>query len=315
MIHPDRYPFLALLLPVIAGIAASERVMPAPETCYIIVGTSLAALLLTFLVRRLRVWLLLPVAVILFTVALSRSRPPESSVIPGEIYLVEGARVTEVRGNRYVVRLRDYNLYLQPGDTCSFVVGDLLTFRARLFPPGRPVDLHEFSRDRYMRQLNVHFRAIPLAGVRRVGHRAGLYSRCQEARAFLGRKLEATVRDTTTRALLQALCLGDRSLVSTRVQTLFSESGTVHLLAVSGLHMGALYLLLNFFLGLARLHPRFRAACMLPLLWVFAGITGLSPPTVRAATDTVAAVKMVKAKFTACTGTPAIRAARSSIAM
>jgi competence protein ComEC len=186
---------------------------------------------------------------------------------------------------RYIVRFHEYNLHLQLNDTApALLVGDRLAFAARLFPLKRAADVHEFDYDQYLRQLDVHLRAIPVSAIERAGHVTTFYSLCQEARASLNRKLARALRDTSTRALLQALCLGDRSGISPGVNRLFSESGTIHLLAVSGLHMGAIYLLLTRFFALFRLPGRARAACVLPLLWIFAGITGLSPSAVRAAT-------------------------------
>jgi competence protein ComEC len=142
----------------------------------------------------------------------------------------------------------------------------------------------EFDRERYLRQLDADFRAVPVGVVERRGHSRSFYSLCQEARVALGERLGRVLRDSSALALTRALCLGDRSGIAPGTRVLFSDSGTVHLLAVSGLHMGAIYLLLGFVLEAAGLPRRARLGCVLPLLWVFAGITGFSPSAVRAAT-------------------------------
>ncbi|MDR2413368.1 MAG: ComEC/Rec2 family competence protein [Odoribacteraceae bacterium] len=278
-----KYPFLLLLLPVIAGIIAREH-LPSltPATCYIIATCALVGIATRAIARPL---LPLLACALLFAVSLARSHQPAIAITPGEIYHVNGTCADVIRGNNYIIRSRGYNLYCRVDDTLlKPVVGDRLAFRARLFPVGRSADASGHDPDRYLRQLDVHSRAIPLPGIQRVGSARGIYPACQKARALLARELEQAVKDTTTRALLQALCLGDRSLVSPRVQALFRESGTMHLLAVSGLHVGVIHVMFHFLLGLARLRARARLACILPLLWLFAGITGLSPPTVRAAT-------------------------------
>ncbi|MDR1273699.1 MAG: ComEC family competence protein [Odoribacteraceae bacterium] len=282
----SKSPFLVFLLPVVAGIVWGDDLsFLTQEACFVIVGGCIVGMLLSF--RRRRLWWLLSIfaGVLLFTAALLRSRSPLTEIVPGEVYRVEGECTEVLRGKRYIIRLQEYNLYLQTHDTVvPFVVGDRLSFSARLFPLKRSVDVHEFDYDRYLRQLDVDLRAVPTTGIERSGHVHTFYSLCQEARTSLTRKLTRVVRDTATRALLQALCLGDRSGISPRVQELFSESGTVHLLAVSGLHMGAIYLLLSYFLKILRVPKRTRAGCVFPLLWLFAGITGLSPSAVRAAT-------------------------------
>lgn len=83
-------------------------------------------------------------------------------------------------------------------------------------------------------------------------------------------------------ALLSAVCLGDTSMLSLRVQNDFRRSGLTHLLVVSGLHMsiliGAVTLLLK------RLHvPRaVRVAVLLAVLWVFMLLVGFSYSVIRA---------------------------------
>ncbi|MDR2130803.1 MAG: ComEC family competence protein [Odoribacteraceae bacterium] len=282
----NKYPFLVLLLPVIAGIAGSECFsFLTRETRYILIGSATAGLVLSFYMRRLHLLLPLFAGMLLFTVALSRSHSPVEGVIPGQVYQGEGECVEVLRQNRYIIRFHGYNLYLQSNDTLSsFIVGDRLAFSAKFFPLKQAADVHEFDYDRYLRQLDIHFRVIPVTSLDRVGHVNSLYALCQKARSYLNHKLTGALREPSTRALLQALCLGDRSNISPHVQTLFKESGTVHLLAVSGLHTGAIYLLLTYVTGFLGLPKRVQAACVLPFLWMFAGITGLSPSAVRAAT-------------------------------
>ncbi len=94
------------------------------------------------------------------------------------------------------------------------------------------------------------------------------------------------------RELLLAVVLGDTGLVSRETRDAFSRSGTSHLLAVSGLHLGlAAGLALLPFSGLLGLFPRLvetgrarRAACALALFpALFYGVlTGMSPSTSRA---------------------------------
>lgn len=88
-------------------------------------------------------------------------------------------------------------------------------------------------------------------------------------------------------AILSALTLGDKSLLTSEVKTLFSETGTSHVLALSGLHLGILFSLLNFFI-LARLKTyRFLFVSLTLLsiagLWGFVALTGAPLSLQRAA--------------------------------
>jgi len=82
----------------------------------------------------------------------------------------------------------------------------------------------------------------------------------------------------------QALILGNKELLSTEIKTSFSRAGAMHVLAVSGLHVGIVLAFLIFVLErFPRIFSR-RAAILISILfiWIYAGITGFSPSVLRA---------------------------------
>ncbi len=88
-----------------------------------------------------------------------------------------------------------------------------------------------------------------------------------------------------TSPLLKALLTGDRSGLSRDTVQIFRSSGASHLLALSGLHMGILYLLLTRILWPAGNSPKakwFRYAAVLFSAGFFTLMTGASPSIVRA---------------------------------
>jgi competence protein ComEC len=84
--------------------------------------------------------------------------------------------------------------------------------------------------------------------------------------------------------VMKALVLGDKSLLDTETKTSFSNSGAMHVLAVSGLHIGLiLYLFLFVLERMSRfLSKRNALLIVIALLWIYAVITGLSPSVLRA---------------------------------
>ncbi|MHB9141736.1 MAG: ComEC/Rec2 family competence protein, partial [Paludibacter sp.] len=65
----------------------------------------------------------------------------------------------------------------------------------------------------------------------------------------------------------------------------YSHSGAMHILAVSGLHVGVIYLILSFLLSFLNGNKKLKilkAILIIILLWVYAFLTGLSPSVVRA---------------------------------
>lgn len=87
-------------------------------------------------------------------------------------------------------------------------------------------------------------------------------------------------------AIASALVLGDKSLLNKQTKSSFSEAGAMHVLAVSGLHVGLVYLLLNFLLKpleRVRFGGVFKCLLMVSIIGIYAGITGFSPSVSRAA--------------------------------
>lgn len=88
-------------------------------------------------------------------------------------------------------------------------------------------------------------------------------------------------------AVVNALLLGQRQGISKDVYQEYAAAGAIHLLAISGLHIGIVYLLLSFLLKpLNRIkHGKtIEVIIIITLLWIFAIIAGLSPSIVRSVT-------------------------------
>jgi len=84
----------------------------------------------------------------------------------------------------------------------------------------------------------------------------------------------------------RAMILGRRNEVSPEMDFAYQATGTSHILAVSGLHVGIIYLTLSFLLAFMN-YGRFKTlyyGMILAGIWSFAMITGLSPSVLRAAT-------------------------------
>ncbi len=98
-----------------------------------------------------------------------------------------------------------------------------------------------------------------------------------------------SIHDKATANLLVALLLGDKSGLDNKVKNDFITTGTAHILAVSGLHLGMIYTLLQSLLNLVfkqkKHNPKniFKSGLILAAIWLFACISGLGASVVRAA--------------------------------
>src|SRR5205809_5024854 len=85
-------------------------------------------------------------------------------------------------------------------------------------------------------------------------------------------------------AFLSGIVLGLRHQAPEDIEEPFQQTGTLHLFAVAGLHVGIVATLLWMAATLARLSRKTAAAIIIPLLFFYAAVTGLHVSSVRAAT-------------------------------
>ncbi|EAS21074.1 competence protein [Flavobacteria bacterium BBFL7] len=87
--------------------------------------------------------------------------------------------------------------------------------------------------------------------------------------------------------IIQALILGQRNNVDQSVTQSFRDAGVIHILALSGLHVGIILLILRRLTNGIRSFKYgtwLQTIVIISLLWVFALITGMSPSILRAVT-------------------------------
>ena len=89
--------------------------------------------------------------------------------------------------------------------------------------------------------------------------------------------------DRETVSLSRAILLGDRRRLPYRTKRIFVESGTMHIFAISGLHVMAIAKMLTGVLGLLLIPLRFAGLMSIPFLWGYVMVIGGAPSAVRAA--------------------------------
>ena len=167
------------------------------------------------------------------------------------------------------------------------VWGDSLThFRAgdrlRLTTPIRPF---RAEREQYARLM--HHRGF--VGSISVNHRATYEYIPAEKRTlhdWAVERLQRAMAEGNGRAIVLAMATGERSEISPELRQHYSASGASHLLAVSGLHIGIAFMLINILLlplVLLRYGNLLRSVLAIALIWLYVWLCGMSPSAVRAA--------------------------------
>jgi len=104
-----------------------------------------------------------------------------------------------------------------------------------------------------------------------------------KSRDYLGGILSNHFKDQEL-AVAQALILGDRSFLDSETTQAFGNSGAMHVLAVSGLHIGIILQLILYILkGFSKIITRKKSLLIaLIIIWIYTIISGLSASVLRA---------------------------------
>ena len=112
----------------------------------------------------------------------------------------------------------------------------------------------------------------------------GLAGRLARVRARLAAAAGAGLAaDDTAVALNRAMLLGARAGIPKDAKALFTEAGTNHVFAISGLHVMVVARLLLLALTLAFFPVRWAGLVLVPVLWLYTLMVGASPSAMRAA--------------------------------
>lgn len=106
-------------------------------------------------------------------------------------------------------------------------------------------------------------------------------------RDYINSKLKTYTFSPYELAIINAILLGQRQTISEDVYTNYANAGAIHILAISGLHIGIILIILNHVLKpieKLKYGLYFKTILLIIILWSFAIVAGLSASVTRAVT-------------------------------
>lgn len=221
-----------------------------------------------------------------------RYQPPEiiSTSNPNNYTIeIEKVQNSSAYGHQYVIKTtQNESVLLHTSLEQTFTIGDRFLMHGTLEPIPPPKNPTDFDYKTFMRLKGVSRKMkltdevfIPL------GHQRSLKSWAFGVQQKLISKLKKTSLRQDSKALVMALVLGNKKEITEERIQQYQRAGAMHLLAISGLHIGVVLLLLRFLVApLKRIRHGVVLAAVLPIvfLWCFAFITGGSSSVIRAVT-------------------------------
>ena len=168
-------------------------------------------------------------------------------------------------------------------------VDDELIFHGKPTAVKSPLNPHQFDYQDYLKKQGVYHQVWlqPKTIVVLKNPRRTPWGSVSNFRETLITKLKHHDFGTAELGVIQALLLGQRNDISEDTYNDYKNAGAVHILAVSGLHVGILLLILQFLLQPLDAFSKgkqIKSFVVILCLWLFALVAGLSPSIVRAVT-------------------------------
>lgn len=169
--------------------------------------------------------------------------------------------------------------------------GDVLVFKTSIKSVRPNLNPEAFDFKRYLHFQNIHYQGFLPADQWQLleeGRGHPMLTWAFKTRAKLIRVLKENVKTENEYAVASALILGYKEGLSEQLKNAYSSTGAMHVLAVSGLHVGVVWGIIAFLLKWIRWrHPAWtwiKTGLTIIALWLFALVTGASPSVLRAAT-------------------------------
>lgn len=168
-------------------------------------------------------------------------------------------------------------------------VDDILLVYSSINEVKAPLNPNQFNYKKYMQNLGVYFQVEgntkDIISIQQGN--ATLTGIAEKLRSYLILKLEETPIASKQKSIIEALILGERRNIDPKLYSEYTAAGAVHILAVSGLHVGIVFYLISWLfkpLEYLRYGIIVKAIFITILLWGFAFLAGLSPSVIRAVT-------------------------------
>jgi competence protein ComEC len=180
-------------------------------------------------------------------------------------------------------------LYLQKDSAASkLLFGDRLMLEAKFSPPERALNPDGFDYAAYLKRQGVGAVCYVPSGGWRMTDTDLAFSIQRQAdicRNYLLNIYREFHIEGDEFAVLAALTLGYTDALQPDLRASYSATGAMHILSVSGMHVGVVYVVMAFLLSFLNKNQRqkvLKAILLSLFLWGYAFLSGLSPAVVRA---------------------------------
>lgn len=193
---------------------------------------------------------------------------------------IKDGHVTATCGNGIVYLYKDEQPML-------YHMGDTLLIPAAWQPVQNAGNPYEFDHASYLRRNNIVYQQFCAGKAVRLyaQHQAADETVTEHIHMWCMVQLEEYITDSKTKGLIQAMLIGDEVNLDEDMRQSFTDTGIVHVIAISGGNVMMFFLVIGWALAWIknRKYIWINYAIALPLIWFYVLMAGASPSAIRAA--------------------------------
>jgi competence protein ComEC len=305
-IHWQRYPFVKILPVLLVGIFLGNTYTSLPLLG--VLGILFVGLLVYGLAP-IKKWvqsLIIYSCLLLLGIALTLIQAPKSAEIPipntvisatilgdmeekAKTYKTE-AKIVYTDSSKQLTSTKSV-FYIQKSEAAkNLKIGDEIAVQTTFKALDKPLVPGTFDYSKYMARKGVFFTSYlktdQWAATGEIDNSLMVRRLAAAQRIHFSKVIDEYV-DSSASGLIKAISIGLKTDLETDTKTSFSKAGIMHILAVSGMHVGIVWSLLALILNpLRKAKPSLKIATILfeiVCIWMFAFITGFEPSVQRAA--------------------------------
>ena len=214
---------------------------------------------------------------------------------------IKGLIVEELKPNEYyskfILKIDSFNhkkssgkllVYFSKKNIKSLEIGDVLFLNSELKPIPKNYNPDTFDYSKYMENQNIFHQIKCFEGDYFIGAKVKTFSfYINEMRQKLVHSFDIHNFSKGTKSIINALLLGQKQQIDSETLNDYKNAGVVHILAISGLHIGIIYGFFNLIFGFLNRFKHgktIKLVVIVLLLWNFALISGMSASITRSVT-------------------------------
>ncbi len=201
---------------------------------------------------------------------------------------LSGKIVQDSIGNPLAVRAI---LYLEKNPAAlTLQTGDLIYVHTHFSPVDSPKNPEVFDNQKFLRRKGIFYTSY-------ARHNQWVFLkhqrtnqirfRAQKLQRFFSEVFAANGLAGEEYSVITAILLGNDDTMDASLRSSYAAAGVSHILCVSGMHLGIIFMIINFLLkplDYSRRLQYLKVVLLLLAIWFYAQLTGLSPSVRRAAT-------------------------------